>query len=341
MVLYTNNLYEHIIETEAPNFSALRIVSGYGSATFLKKVIKDFPHLSIELYLGMTFQGISQKNHEEYCSLMRKNNIDVYYQVEGIQNHMKLVEFKTPLKTKTFIGSANFTENGFINQRELMSEVEDETDAIFSYQAELSLKANTEDINNYITFFEDEESNIDGKENCREKTEIKSNDTDYPLEKRDRKFTTLSESKLKKYRALLNSMRSSANPEYFRTFDIEIVLDENNPRWSDTGINSWVVNKKPVLVQTPRVLFDNVFPTDKIVEIYTDDGNHYQGKLTGRFDGNFVLIDGNLYDYVRERIGLKKIRPISREDLVIFGCTKLHFERIEETKYFMSFGLND
>lgn len=116
---------------KAPEFNVLRIISGYGSASFLKKVVNGFSHLTIELYLGMTFQDVWQKNHKAYCALMRKSNIDIYYQVEGIQNHMKLVEFKSP--TKMFICSANFTEDGFIKQRELIAEVEEETDSLASY----------------------------------------------------------------------------------------------------------------------------------------------------------------------------------------------------------------
>jgi len=343
MTLYTDNLYKFIIQENAPYFPELRILSGYGSAPFLRKVATEFPNLKIDLYLGMTLQGVSQQNHDEYCKLMNQNsNLRVFYQIKGIQSHVKLIEFKTKNSSRVFVGSANFTENGFVNQRELMTEVSSEVNGLFDFQKDLSIECTFQDITEYILFFQESASTIENQEMNSELSNSESNnirETDMEVAE---KTKLIQKTTGKKHHPTIQNLRAQVNYSYYNKFSLEIVLDENNnPRWLDTGINSWVNGKTPVLTQTPKVSFDKLFPVEKIVEVFADDGNQYKGKLTGRFNGSFMLINGNFYEYIKKNIGLKEYRAISREDLLDFGYTELHFERIDELKYIMTFGLKD
>lgn len=342
MTLYTTNLYERLIETNAPHFCELRVMSGYGSPTFFEKIATRYKNLKIKIYIGMTFQGISKKSHKFYIKLMRENpNIEVFYQIKGIQSHIKLIEFKKKNLRKAYMGSANFTENGFINQRELMTEVNDETDTLFNSQEIVSLKANSTSIHNYITFF-DEESQLEHNEECNIES-VNDNYSENTIENVNtpKKINQNKNEKLVNKNKLMD-FRSETNYLFYKKFDIEIVLDEKkNPRCLDSGINSWINGKDPVLTQTPKLSFAKLFPIEKTFEILTVEGEKYKAKLTGKFNGDLKLLDANFYDYIKKLIGLKERRAISRQDLLDFGCTKLSFERLDEFKYIMTFGLND
>lgn len=329
----TDDLYHNIIQTESKDAKVLKIISGYGSALFLKRVKEEYLHLKIVLFLGMTAEGVSQKNHDIFKELMnRYNDVYVYYQIEGSPNHMKILEFDSFEYQNTYIGSANFTENGFINNREVMTLVNESVELLFLKQLETSLLCIDDNIEKYIKIYEEEPmstlaileedeenystvSNINNKENKQENKNLDKN-----------------------YYSRFIELKKEMNPIYYLEFDIEIILEpENNPRWQSTGINSWINDKLPILVQTPRILFDKIFPIEEIFEIYSDDGMRYIAQLTGRFNGELKIINGNIYEYVKERIGLVEYRPISREDLKKYGETKIHFERIDKLKYLMSF----
>lgn len=340
MTLYINNLYTHIIQREAPNSTHLRVISGYGSASFLEKVANEFPNLKIQLFLGMTSQGISVRNHEGYRTLMKRNtNIQVYYQINEVPNHMKVLEFSSETQSTAFIGSANFTENGFVTQREIMTQVTDSLASLFKYQLEVSVECTKDAIEKLLIIFSDENFSKVKNEisNVEDSNNVENTMTLVEVNKID-----IDDLEYQKQTQRIRDLRSQANPEYYHTFNLEIVLDSKyNPRWNSTGINSWTENKIPVLEQTSKILFDKLFPIDNNFQVYADDGHVYIGELTGRFNGNFKLVNGNLYDYVRNHIGIKEYRPISREDLQSYGDTRLHFERLDENLYSMCFGLID
>lgn len=338
-MLVTENLYHNIIEKEAPDFNELKIISGYGSSEFLANITSKYPHLKISLFLGMTQTnlGISKKNHDEFKKITElNNNILVYYQINGVPTHMKIVEFCLGETKKSYVGSANFTENGFINNRELMTLITDSTKELFCEQMKVSLLCTDETIDEHIFFYSENEGTMESliqEESSNYSDEIKNKKLENPQGLR----YTESDIVFK-----FRNVRSTRNFSFFNIFEIEIVLNQiNNPRWYDSGINSWVNGTTPSLLQTPKVFFDKIFPVGEIFEIIADDGQIYDAKLTGRFNKNLELINGNFYEYVRKRIGLNEKRPISREDLEIYGKTKVCFERIDELKYLMSFNLYD
>lgn len=332
-MLFFDNLYEKIIRTESKHSFELRIISGYGSASFLRRVKEEFPHLKISLFLGMTFQGVSEKDHKGFVKINKDfEDVKVYYEIDGLATHTKLVEFISEKGKKIYIGSANFTDNGFFHQREIMALVNDSTKELFDYQKSISMLCVDKDIEKYINIYPNNSIFVaDFPETYIEELRNSENGKESNRNMTDQQFLVK-----------LTDLRQNINPKYYTKFDIEVVLEEkNNPRWADSGINAWIDKKKPSLIQTPRMLFDKVFPENKVFEIYSDDGNIYLAKLVGRFNGNLVLTNGDFYEYVRKKINLEKKRPISFEDLQKYGSTKIHFERLEELKYYMYFNAYD
>lgn len=331
-MLYTDNLYQTVIKNLSPNAVNLAVISGYSAGKFLEQVAMDFPNLSIQLYLGMTHQGIPKNDHMIYTKLMKINkNIKVFYQVKGSPTHMKVYEFKSLRETRTLIGSANFSDNGFNNHREILTEVADDFTALFSEQQKLSLPCTAKNIDSYVSIIEDIKDlvKINYEEivealNVDEELAIKENEEEYIIPKRNKN--------------ILNRLKTNRNFKYYTSFEVEIVLSSTaNPRWDETGINACFDNKVSALQETANKPFSKMFPIDKTFDLYTEDGFCYRAQLFDKFDSRLKILDGDFYLFIKDKIGLQEYIPISREMLVEYGSTSIKFERIDETKYIMKF----
>lgn len=351
MDTYFVNLYENIFGKIANNYTHLRIISGYASASFLSRVINDFPHLKIELFLGMTLHGVSKNNHLEFQSLIKRyENINVFYQIKGKPNHMKILEFSTKTSNKIFIGSANFSENGFFNHKEVLTEIDFLPESLFIDQVNDSLICNDKSINDFIKFYDEDTNDLslvnDKIDSAASLVEVDECEVSNELENENvlqQNATTIS-SKIKgnvgKRKSIKSwsLLRGRIDYEYYLSFEVTVILQRNNnPRWANKGINAWVDGRNPVLVQTPKLLFAKVFPCNEKFSIYTDDNKLFNAKLTGKFNGELEVLNFNLYDYIRERIGLVEKRPISYDDLVSNGYATMYFTRINHNEYKMSF----
>lgn len=321
MSTYINNLYENIIVKNS-ECEKLRIITGYASATFLKRVINEHPHWIIEIYIGMSQQGISMNNHKEFCDIINnQKNLELYYQIKGENNHMKLLDFSSEHSKRVIIGSANFTENGFFKNQEIMIETDIDTNDIFERQKKLSLLCTSHNIEKFIDFYIDESNDLEIKEDKN------SSSKDSRILERDQQYISTFK-KLKKH----------PNPYYYRNFKVEIVLDKkHNPTWSEKGINAWTNNKQPYLQSSQKVFFEKYFPNDEKFHIYTDDGIKFDSELGGKFNSEIHFHNANIYDYVKKRINLNVTRPISREDLIKYGSTAFYFTRVDETEYLLEF----
>lgn len=324
MSKHIENLYSQIIINNSNIYTNLRVISGYSSANFLRKVSLNFPQLQIELFIGMSLEGISINNHKLYNEIQKKNkNIKVYYQIEMPNNHMKIIEFFDGNFKKSYVGSANFSENGFFHQQEIMIESELNFDWIFSNQKKISKLTTDTNIERYINFYEDEIL----------KSEI-VNDLDTSF-----KNLTSEKRKDNHTRTLkMQSLRRKINTDFYKKFSISTVLPkEFNWKWDKSGINNRFDNGIPELEETPKISFELVFPTLKKFKIYTATGNIITAELSGRENKRKIKFENfDLYQYIADYIGLNEIRPISYEDLIKKECLLLHFTRINELEYIMS-----
>lgn len=331
MVLFNNDLYAKIICKEALESDCLRIISGYASADFLIKVKQEFPQLKIDLFIGMSQEGISINTHKKFKEIMIEfSDVQVYYQFEEKNTHIKLIEFSNKVSKVTYVGSANFTENGFFNNQELMVPIGDYTESLFEEQKRKSLLCNVDNIARYINFFE-EESNLSKSELIKNQKFVKT------IESMNMEIKEIQQ-KQKRYLSDIQKIRSNINYDYYKKFSIEIILnEENDRRWRETGINRIFKGEIPSLFETNKNPFFKLFPEEQIFSIFADDGNMYQAQLTGMNKKDLILLNGNFYEYVQKKIGLNEYRVISRQCLESFGVTKINFERLSESEYYMYF----
>lgn len=324
MEVYNKNLYQNVLEQNLKQFDNMRIITGYCSSTFVQQVVEEFPIVNIEIYIGMSHEGIVENDHQIYCELMKNKNVKIYYQIEGIPNHMKLYDFSSDSEHKVFIGSANFSNNAFNYQQEILGEINIDTARLFAKQKQHSLACVDDNIGQYITFINRE--NVENKVDKDDK-DIKVGKVLEPGYNNKKNY--------RKRRMDFLSLSIRRDYTYYNEFDFLIV----NPKsidhyWDTTGVNSSQVNKVPVLKQTsPNMEFKDVFPLNEEFIIYTEDGEKLYAKLGGNFNREIHFFDFDIYMYLKDRIGLVSNRPISYEDLKKYNLSSIFFIRKNKNEY--------
>lgn len=151
-----DDLYMKVIKRNAARFDHLRVITGYSSATFVGRVLMDFPNINLTIYIGMSRQGISKEDHSSYCRLVRDGKAEIYYQINDPGTHQKILEFYNNGKDHIcYVGSANFSENGFYQQREVMVACKDDLSLLFKTESSMCLSCVDPRVTNYIPISED------------------------------------------------------------------------------------------------------------------------------------------------------------------------------------------
>ncbi len=129
-----NDLYKiALIQPYKDGADKLQIVSGYATSAMAFHHIEDIKRLgnnfNISLIVGMCpSDGLSLSNHRGFQSIMNSDysqNFSCSYLFEKPPVHSKLyIWYKHDRFYKSFIGSANYTQNAFsLRQREILAEI--------------------------------------------------------------------------------------------------------------------------------------------------------------------------------------------------------------------------
>lgn len=128
--IVTDNLFQTLIMTPySEGKRKLKILAAYASPTFIHHILYALEKVDIELTIGMIKQDpITIWEHKQYLKMAnstKRLNVQYYMGDKPIHSNIILWEeisfFDEPL---AFIGSANFTRNGYINYQETMIKVE-------------------------------------------------------------------------------------------------------------------------------------------------------------------------------------------------------------------------
>lgn len=177
-MIYTENLYSEIILKNRKKIEKFRIITGYSSGTFIEKVLRDCHNVTIELYIGMALQGIGKVDHLKYLKMSTRKNVKIYYVYKLPQVHQKIIEVYNRTGEKiTYVGSANFSENGFGKQMELLTTVSDNLENIFESVQQRAILCNDSKTLETIPLTNTQgnsEKEIEQSTTIARKTEIKS-----------------------------------------------------------------------------------------------------------------------------------------------------------------------
>src|SRR5699024_6988830 len=325
-------LYDKVLGSNLNDYDELRVLSGYSSSTFLNEIVKKYPKLNIEVYIGMAKEGIARNDHDEYC--MMPKNVNVYYNVSHIKNHMKIYELSNDKESIYYIGSANFSENGFFKNDEILVEVQDDLSYIYEENRINMLNCTSTEIEDHIYIYENEES-TEVEEIEDEEVNLTETKTKEPGKEHNNGIITLVQ-KIKSIRVKVpQDFECKIVNSYYSTFHIPIVLPkESDPFWKSRGINS---QPNPHIKKNPNNRnFDDFFNSEKNMTIYTFNGKVLRANLAGKFNSELHFIDINIKEYLVDLLELNKSEPIAYEILSKLDFNYLYFVRLNETDYYMS-----
>ncbi|MDQ0197084.1 restriction endonuclease PLD domain-containing protein [Neobacillus ginsengisoli] len=315
---------EHIA-FDAPyeqGYRTLSILSGYASSAFLTHILTKFPDLEIELVIGMAKKdGIRRWDHEQYKRIMNDNpNITISYHkiLPGV--HTKIYHWSNGRllnDSTTFIGSANFSWNGFRDQNELLAPCYfDNVDDVFNVtDAILCTDADVED---HISFHH---VTVQRRPRTNEIVQLR-------LEGEDTETPDLQ------------------NLGYV---DLPLLIRNDTAIQEKAGLN-WgqrpgrEQNQAYIKVPTP---FNNVHPDffpplEQSFTMLTDDGQQLICKMAQANRKAIHTTENNsiMGKYFRNRLGVPLGERVDVQDVLNYGRTSVRVYKMDSETYFMDFGVS-
>ncbi|PCF85977.1 phospholipase D family protein [Staphylococcus intermedius] len=301
----SDSLYSKVIVSNFEKYSKLKIISGYASSAFLEYVLNNANKVIIDLYIGMSQEGVSLNEHQRFQSLCKSNpNVNVFYQYKGKPTHIKLYVFYGIKSSTTYVGSANFTENGFVNNRELLVQSEESFNYLFDIQSQSSIHCNDQNVGNYINFFNDDKVVNSEKDDVDAEKEI---NVESDLQRMVQKFNEK------------HDIRDLSNG-----YLLPIVTDENaNKLWNQTGVNGVFHSGDSYLRKANNHSLKEFFTIDEF-KIIAYDGKCYDAKLKGNFYRELHVEGWNFYDELFKWLDLNSKLPINHTHLRELGYTSFY-----------------
>lgn len=327
MNVYFESLYSEIIENYLNKYDTLNVISGYASANFLNNVLIEYPTKEFNIYIGMTHQGISYKDHETFLKLcMKYPKVNIFYQIKGKPTHIKALEFSDSSEKITFVGSANFSEAGFLKHREVMALIEYDLQQKINEQKEVSLHCSNPKILEYISLIDEESMNIDLE--IIEENEHKSNN----IIKHDVELHKCVEIFNEKHNINFTG-KNNGNLVYL---ELPIVVNNNvDGLWRELGINArnsaYITNSN--LQRKKMVEF---FRRNHTFIVKTFNGKETRAELKGKFGKELFFHDFDLNDYMRNLIGKTENEIITNNDLEEFGYDSIYFKKVNDEEFLMT-----
>lgn len=323
MSLITSELFEKVlIDPLKQGANSLFIVSGYATAMmamrhaqFARTLNKNF---SIRLIVGMSsLDGIEKKNHLAFKDL-QSNKFGVDFQCNYVINlppvHSKIYAwFKNQDPIAGFVGSANYTQNGFSSSmREIL--IEKDAKICHEYYSTLldeTVNCNVNNINELVNIFEKVlvEKISASEESAEAKTAITSDILNLP----NVTLTLVKEDGEVPARSGLNwGQREGREPnQAYINIPAEIGRSGFFPDRHETF----------TVVTDDKKQFICVRAQDSGKGIHTTLNNSLLG------------------EYFRFRIGLSNGKFITKQDLLKYGRTDVTFYKIDEENYLMDFSV--
>ncbi|PID23763.1 restriction endonuclease PLD domain-containing protein [Sporosarcina sp. P7] len=325
MFLLTD-LDSHVFETPYQNgYRNIRILSGYASSAFLTHILTIYPDIEIELIIGMARRdGINRWDHERYQDLSSTNSkITIKYQraLPGI--HTKIYYWFEPLlnNSRTFIGSANFSWNGFRDQNELLAEVSfPNVEDVFDVANSIDCRDN--DVENYITFYNLRfhrvliEPGVDGVQldmeiTSNSNTEVRSlNNLDFV----DLPLLTNNDTSIQETAGLNWGQRPGRNTNE-AYIPVSTIFNRNHP--------------------------DFFPPLEQSFTILTDDGEQLICKMAQENRKAIHTTESNriMGRYFRRRLGVQSGARVNVQDVLNYSRTSVRIYKIDSDTYFLDYGV--
>lgn len=316
---------EHYVfkEPYESGYRNLRILTGYSASSFLVYILERYPDVNIDLTIGMAKKdGISDWDHSQYKRIMNENNrVNINYQIADPPLHTKIYSWNHSITNEslTFIGSANFSWNGFGRQNELLSEVNNSNiDDVFNLAE--TLPCNNPNIENHIDFY-NIQSFLDSTNNTSTELylNIEAKNAHEPFNLSNLEFVDLS---------------------LLRKNGIDI-HDKAGLNWGQRQ------GREPnqAYIPVPKTFNDanpDFFPPLKEpFIIFTDDGLTLICKMAQDYRKAIQTTKNNslMGYYFRERLGINYDEKVNTIDLINYSRTSVRIYKVYSRTYFMDFSV--
>jgi phosphatidylserine/phosphatidylglycerophosphate/cardiolipin synthase-like enzyme len=320
--MLTDNLFDSILIKAVKNgCNRLFIVSGYATAAMafhhLNVIKKLNPKVTVELIVGMTAQdGLSESNHHGFQYLMNKEfkgSFKCSYIAKLPPVHSKVyVWFKDDKPMFGFVGSANYTQTAFNNNREVMAECSpEECFAYFESLCGKTIYCNHIEADSIVKIYRDQIYN-----------------------------------RLTKQKKLTEDKVSIDLVLEGLPFEKVSLLDRNGEVAARSGLN-WgqrpEEGREPnqAYIRLPSSIYNTAFFPEigTHFTVQTDDG---EVLICSRAQQNGKAIhtpenNSRIGEYFRGRLGLKSGSFVTKADLERYGRTDVGFYKIENETYYMDF----
>lgn len=339
MVFYTGDLYKKVIQDPSNYLNKLKIISGFASSGFLRKVTEELPGHKICLIIGMASAGISLNDHKAFRNICTENPaVEVFYKYKSPPNHMKVYQwYKDDTAQIAFTGSANFSHTGFFENEEILSPVIDVFTDLIDQVLDQSVSCLDVEAEFKIPIYE-------GAVYINEDSDISSSgallDKNIPMVREDvesRKDTP----DLKTL--LINNIQLTP----YNHTSIELML-QNDSGWKFKALNNW--NRKSNneydsyidIERTNRLGLKKLdfFPRNTDIRLISDDEEQWIVRRSGEYGRELRTAEGiSFYDYFRKRMNITERRPISYKDLLNYGRTGIGLYKLSDSYYLLDFSV--
>lgn len=317
----TTDLEYSVFETPyRQGFRKLAILSGYASSAFLYHIVDTYPDVEIELIIGMSSKdGIRRWDHERYQQIINQNpQISVSYRTSLPGIHTKIYHwYRGGLipDSMTFVGSANFSWNGFRDQGELLVETHG---------------ANIQDVFTLSDVVPCTDPAIEQLINF------------YNVRMRRQSGTLVG---VRQAGAL---QTGSINLQNLAYVDLPLLLSNDTAIHERSGLN-WGQRpgREPNQAYIPvsssiHQLDPNFFPPlEQEFNMITDDGQQLMCVMAQANRKAIHTHENNsiMGRYFRGRIGVPLGARVDAMDVVNYGRTSVRIYKIDDETYFMDFGI--
>ncbi len=324
-MIYENLYYETLIKPYKEGANELHIVSGYATSAMAFHHIEEIKNIgndiNISLIVGMCpSDGLSFSNHKGFLSIMNSDNSKYFtcsYIFKLPPVHSKLyIWHKDGKLYKSFIGSANYTQNAFsLKQREILAEIKD-TNVI-----------------DYYNILESESiycDHVDTEDLIR----IYNDKNYYQRHKHEEDVT---EAKLNKF-IDTNGVESVTISLLTRSGDIQ---SKGGLNWGQRPGR----NPNQAYIQLPPEVYRSDFFPKKPIHftVVTDDSKILICTRAQKDDdGQAIETPHNnslIGEYFRNRLGLANGEFIKKEHLESYGRTDVTFYKFDDENFLMDFSI--
>lgn len=328
-MIFADNLFEQVLINPVNNgFSRLQIVSGYATAAMvfhhLEALRKISDNVKIELIIGMAVKdGASLSNHSAIKKLMNdfKDQFRSSYLMELPPVHSKLYIWSDSNNSSiSFIGSANYTQNAFFKNREILANCESQS-AVNYYNSliDQSIYCDHEEAENLIQIYN---RLYYKKLRLRDEVNIDNLDTDQISDE-------------------VISGLERVNISF---------LDRRGNLPDRSGLN-W--GQRPEVGREPNQAYIRIPSSIQKTDFFPDRGKHFTIKTDddkilictrAQANGKAIHTPHNnslIGEYFRNRLGVGNGRPVLKEHLVSYGRTDIDIYKIDTETYYLDFSVNN